>query len=113
VLSSLPVYLGACLLPLGCINKQISKLIRKFLWQGGKGNEHKFHLVNYNLVKQPKKLGGLAIKDLELMNLALGEKLVWRLLSNSNEWWKKSFIRKYFHKSHLIKPKEKSWERKG
>jgi len=47
-------------------------------------------------VRQPKSLGRLAIKDLELMNLALGAKLVWRLLSDSNEWWKKGFYKKIF-----------------
>jgi len=62
--------------------------------------------VNWNLVKKPKNLGGLEIKDLELMNLALGAKLFWRLLLDSNEWWKKAFIRKYFHKKCLTRPKD-------
>ena len=58
-------------------------------------------------------MGGLAIKDPELMNLVLGAKLVWRLLSESNEWWKKDFIRKYFHKNYLNRLEDKSWEGKG
>ena len=113
VLSSLPVYLGVGLLVLSYINQQISRLIQKLLWKGGKGNDHKFQLVNWNLDKQPKNLGGLAIKDLELMNLPLGTKLVWKLLSHSNEWWKKAFIRKYFYKNHLTRVEDESWEEKG
>jgi len=65
-------------------------LIQKFLWQGGKGNDKKFHLINWNLVKEPKNMGGLEIKDLELMNLPVEAKLVGRLLSESNEWWKRA-----------------------
>lgn len=47
------------------------------------------------------------------MNLALGAKLIWSLLSNSNEWWKKEFIGKYFHKNIFLKPENESREGHG
>jgi hypothetical protein len=49
--------------------------IRTFLWQGGKANHKKFHLVNWNQVTNSKKHGGLGIREPELMNLAMGAKI--------------------------------------
>jgi hypothetical protein len=37
----------------------------------------------------------LGIHDLEKINIALGEKLLWRLVSISNESWKKEICKKY------------------
>jgi hypothetical protein len=41
----------------------------------------------------PEDMGGL--KYPTLMNLAMGTKLLWRLLTNKFEWWKKVLWRKY------------------
>jgi hypothetical protein len=41
VLSSLPIYQASFLLAPKMITEQLSKLIRNFLWQGGKGNQKK------------------------------------------------------------------------
>jgi len=63
VLSSLPIYQFSSLLaPMG-IKKSLAQAIRKCLWQGGKSNTKKFHLVNWNLVKSPKDHGGLGVRD--------------------------------------------------
>lgn len=47
------------------------------------------------------------------MNLDLGEKLGWRILSDSIEWWKKAFTRNYFQKNHFIRPEGELWEGNG
>ena len=49
--------------------------LRKFLWQGGKNQGKKFHLVNWNVVKQPKLNGMLGIREVRLMNTTMGAKL--------------------------------------
>ena len=49
VLSSLPIYQASFLLAPKSIMEQISKLIWDFLWQGGKGNHKKFHLLSGTL----------------------------------------------------------------
>jgi len=36
------------------------------------------------------------------MNLAMGAKLLWRLISRKDEWWKRILLRKYLEGSHLI-----------
>jgi len=50
------------------------------LWQGGKSNFKKFHLVNWDTVTLPTKNGGLEIIDPEVANLAMGDKILWRIV---------------------------------
>jgi hypothetical protein len=80
VLSALPIYQAAFLLAPRSVTEQISKLLRDFLWQGGKGNENKIHLVNWEVVKKPMAEGGLQIRDPTLANLTLGGKILWTLI---------------------------------
>ena len=72
--------------------------IRKFLWQGGKVQNKKFHLVNWATIKAPKLKDGLGIRDPEEMNKALGSKLVWRMTIGSRDWWKYVIRKKYIKK---------------
>ena len=83
VLSSLLVYQASFLLAPKSIMDQLSKLISDFLWQGGKGNQRKFHLVKWDNVKLPLADGGLQIRDPRLANLALGDKILWKLQTDS------------------------------
>jgi ribonuclease HI/exonuclease III len=79
LLSALPIYQAAFLLAPRNVTEQISKLLRDFLWQGGKGNEKKMHLVSWEVVKNSMAEGGLQIRDPALVNLALGGKILWKL----------------------------------
>ena len=70
--------------------------IRKFIWQGGKSNgTKKFHLVNWDVVCSPKNCGGIGIRDPARMNLALGAKILWRIVSCEKGWWKEILWKKY------------------
>jgi hypothetical protein len=82
VLTSLPLYQASFLLAPKAITEQISKLIRDFLWRGGKGNQSKFHLVSWDIAKRPKREGGLQIRDPSLANIILGGKILWQMYSN-------------------------------
>ena len=62
------------LAPKAIINNIWMEII-KFLWQGGKVQNKKFHLVKWTTVKAPKHKG-LGIRDPEQMNKALTAKLV-------------------------------------
>ena len=84
VLSSLPIFQSSMILAPKSITVQISKILRDFLWNGGKGSQNKIHLVNWELLKRPLSEGGLQIRDPELANLALGGKLVWQLYAEKN-----------------------------
>lgn len=54
ILSSLPIYQASFLLAPKTITDHISQLLRNFLWQGGEGNQKKFHLVSWDKVKRAK-----------------------------------------------------------
>ena len=87
-------------------------VIRKFLWQGGKVQKKKFHLVKWDTVKTSKSRGGLGIRDPEKMNKALGPKLIWRLVIGKKEWWKE-VIRKKYIKIPRSKILDNPWIGKG
>ena len=81
----MPIYQSSILLaPCSVVNK-IEGLLRKFIWEGGKGNDKKIHLVSWEKIKKPRNEGGLHVRSLPIQNLALGTKLLWQLIS-----WKKS-----------------------
>eukprot|EP00253_Pinus_taeda_P005951 PITA_05951 len=81
-LSALPIYQSAFLLAPKYVTDQIATLIRNFLWQGGKGNEKKLHLVKWDTVKRPIDEGGLQIRDPSFINKSLGGKLLWKIISD-------------------------------
>ena len=76
ILSSYPIYTSSMVLAPKNVINNICKEIRKFLWQGGKVQTKKFHLVKWDIVKRTKNKGGLGIRDPEQMNKALGAKLI-------------------------------------
>jgi len=62
---------------------------------GGKQENRKFSLVKWEQVVLPYEQGGLSIWIPGLMNVALGMKIVWRLITGKESWWKKTLITKY------------------
>jgi hypothetical protein len=90
VMSSLPLLQFSSLLdPKGAM-KDMAQLIHTFLWKEGKSNAKKFHLVNWSIVSSPKINGGMGIRYLEVVNINMGSKLLWRLIMGRKEWWKSS-----------------------
>ena len=81
VLSTLLDYHFSSLLDPSSIKSSLTQSIRKFLWEGGKTNRKRFHLVIWQVVIDPKALGGMGIKEASLVNLVLGAKLLWRMLT--------------------------------
>jgi len=59
---------------------------KTLLWQGGKANTKKFHLVNWNTVRSPHERGGLEIRDSLITNQAMGAKILWRYISGKAAW---------------------------
>jgi hypothetical protein len=85
----LPIVQRSSLFDPVSVMHKLSQQLRKFLWQGGKGNATKFQLVNLAILRAPKEHCEIGIKDPSLMNLALGAKFLWRLISSQNSWWKR------------------------
>jgi hypothetical protein len=75
VLSALTIFQCAGLMAPKGILEKISRTLRGFLWEGGKTNTKKNHLVNWTTVCQPTSKGGLAIHNPSLMNIFSGRKV--------------------------------------
>ena len=70
VFESLPIYYFSLYKAPRKVVENLEKIMRKFLWTGSSvGN--KVHWVSWDRVTTPKKLGGLGIKKLEVINEAL------------------------------------------
>lgn len=57
----------------------------RFLWEEVK-NKKKYHLVNWDIVYLPKDQGGLGILNLDLMNISLLAKWLWKLFNEYGIW---------------------------
>jgi hypothetical protein len=95
VLTGMPIYQVSTILAPKIIMNQMARGIRFFLCEEGKINNKKFHIINSKMLWDSKDRGGLTIRDIFLKNLAMVVKLVWSLVTNTQEWWK-TFFKKYF-----------------
>ena len=75
--------------------KDDTREIKIFLWKAGKtSNSKKNHLRIWETVCRPKICGGARVRDPNKMNLALGAKILWRIVSG-----KKCGGRRFFKKN--------------
>lgn len=64
--------------------------------------KRKIHLVNWHTIIQPRKFGGLQIRDVKLHNLALLTSLAWRFITLKNTTpWKSILLAKYHHQNTI------------
>ena len=70
VLTSLPIYQNSIILAPKTITLKIDGLLKIFLWEDGRKNKRKLHLVSRNKIKNPILDRGLHIRDMATQNLA-------------------------------------------
>eukprot|EP00253_Pinus_taeda_P015345 PITA_15345 len=97
ILSALPIYQFAFTLAPASIHKHMELILRSFLWQGGRQDSKKFSLVKWDQVILPFEKGGIGIRIQRLANMAVGFKLIWRILSEKGAWWTEAIKRKYLN----------------
>lgn len=88
VLSSIPTYFISMYKVPKAIIKEFIKLQRNFLWGGGV-DDKKLAWISWHDICKEKEAGGLGVKDLELFNMALLGKWIWRYLNNDSSLWAK------------------------
>jgi hypothetical protein len=56
-------------------------------------------MVNWDITSAPKENCWLGIRDPKNINLALGAKVIWRVITSGKEWWRKALWNKYLTKN--------------
>lgn len=77
------------------VAKRLETIQCNFLW-GDRDNSKKFHLLNWNEVKNPIKDGGLGLCSLVNLNKALLGRWIWRFWNEENSLWKRVISCKWF-----------------
>lgn len=94
VLSALPLfYLSFFRVP-PCVVKVCNRLMRDFLWGTSDGGR-RIAWVKWIDICQPKNVGGLGIKDIDLFNRSLLGKWLWRWRTEKNALWCRVINAKY------------------
>nr|AAD32950.1 putative non-LTR retroelement reverse transcriptase [Arabidopsis thaliana] len=107
IVTAIPTYSMSCfLLPMRLIH-QITSAMRWFWWSNTKV-KHKIPWVAWSKLNDPKKMGGLAIRDLKDFNIALLAKQSWRILQQPFSLMARVFKAKYFPKERLLDAKATS-----
>ncbi|KAF5784203.1 putative RNA-directed DNA polymerase [Helianthus annuus] len=88
VLESLPSYFMSLYRAPVKVVEDLEGIIRKFLW-GGTHGAKKLYWVAWDRVASPKKSGGLGLRKLKEVNLALIAKWCWRFKTEKENLWAK------------------------
>ncbi|GLT58479.1 hypothetical protein SLA2020_313680 [Shorea laevis] len=67
--------------------KEIDRISRNFIW-GFVDGEKKLHLINWEIICQPKKQRGLGLRSAKDANLMAMSKLNWRLHTKEGKVWR-------------------------
>lgn len=98
-LSNAPSYMMSLLrIPKG-VKKKLDFFRARLLWQEDKGKK-KYHLVNWDEICQPKDQGGLGVTDLDVKNISLLCKWLWKLENEEGDW--QEVIRSKYVKKRFV-----------
>nr|XP_016438177.1 PREDICTED: uncharacterized protein LOC107764153 [Nicotiana tabacum] len=87
VLDNIPTYFMSLFSIPKKVLKWLDKIKRDFLWEGN-NSSHKYHLIKWDKVLQPKCKGGLGVRYLDKHNKGLLMKWLWRNGTCKPSLWK-------------------------
>ena len=93
-LNSIPLYIMQSAILLINLCNKIDRLVRDFLWGSSNDRKH-VYLLNWDCITKDRQHGGLGIKRMHNMNLALTEKLGWRPILKGDSMWTRILASKY------------------
>jgi hypothetical protein len=86
-LTSVPLFiLSFYRIPQG-VKEKMDRIRNSFIWDESE-DKKTYHLVNCQPVCMPKDQGGLGVLDLEIVNIALLSKWLWKLFIEDGIWQK-------------------------
>jgi hypothetical protein len=116
VAAAVPSYaMSTFLLPKGFCRK-IDQLFKNFWWGFPPEKIRNLSLKSWNSICSPKALGGLGLRKMEEVNLALITKLGWQLLTQVDSLWVAQLKGKYISTGSFLSPpphSAPSWLWKG
>jgi hypothetical protein len=99
VLSSLPMFMMSFFrIPKGVL-KRLNYYRSRFYWQCDE-HKKKYRLSKWSILCQPKSLGGLGILNLEIQNICLLSKWLFKLLNEDGVW--QNLLRKKYLKDKAL-----------
>jgi hypothetical protein len=101
VAQAVPTYSMGCFRLLRGLCQAINAMIQKFWW-GSKDGKRKTCWVSWEKMTQPKYLGGLGFRDVEMFNLALLARQAWRIMQNSESLSTKLLKAIYFPNGQFL-----------
>lgn len=74
--------------------------MRSFIWKGNV--DRGMHMVRWEQVTQPTKVGGLGVRLARTQNTSLLGKVTWDLMHNSDKLWVQVFRDKYLKGENIF-----------
>lgn len=102
VLSAIPTFAMTCFLLSVSLCKRIQSELTRFWWDD-KPSERKICWVSWDTLTLSKTEGGLGFRDIQAFNIALLEKIAWRLITEPNCLFSRIILGKYCHKTSFLK----------
>ena len=84
--------------------KELDRSFKNFLWGFPSKKTRNLSLNAWDSICTPKAFGGLGIRKMREVNLALISKLGWQLLNNSDSLWVSQLQGKYLNSNSFLSP---------
>jgi hypothetical protein len=97
VAAAIPSYAMSTFLLPKSICSQLDKVFKNFWWGFSSSKTKNLSLKSLELICTPKALGGLGMRSMKDVNLALISKLGWKLLTGLDSLWVSQLTGKYLN----------------
>lgn len=99
--TAIPTYTMSCFLIPVSLCKRIQSALTRFWWDGN-DEKKKLCYVSWTDLSQPKAVGGLGFREIQVFNHALLAKIAWRLITSPNCLLARVLKGKYCHRGSFL-----------